>query len=116
LTGDGDRATLAHMATGEALGSNEVLDRMQLTLSLAAAVLISAAGFALIFVLIGELPRLLLTKSGDPTPMVAALLPFFSSPIGRVYLPMLPFLMVFPAILVAARKRRSTSARRAHKF
>jgi len=104
------------MATGEALHSNEILDRKRLTWSLAGAVLISATGFSLILVLISELPRLVLTANGCPTPWFEALLPFFSGPVMQVLMPMLPFLMVFPAILLAALKRRRTSTDRLRKF
>lgn len=98
------------MATGEALQASEVPARGRLALSLAGAVLISLAGFALILILVSELPRLLLTAEGRPTPMVAAMLPFLRTPIMRVLVPMMPMLMVFPAIVIAGRKRRSTNA------
>jgi hypothetical protein len=104
------------MATGEALDAAEVPDRKGLAFSLAGAVLVSLAGFALIFVLIGELSRLVVDPNGCLTPAFESLLPFFSAPLMRVLTPMLPMLMVFPAILVAMRKRRSTSTDRASKF
>jgi hypothetical protein len=36
----------------------------------------------------------------------------FNPTIMRVFIPMLPMLMVFPAVLAAARKRRGTSTAR----
>jgi len=104
------------MATGEKPHGPEVLDRNRLTVSLAGAVLISAAGFSLILVFVSGLPRLFLTANLSLNPMAAALLPMFSTPIVRVFVPMLPMLMVFPVILFAARKRRSAPASRMRKL
>ena len=100
------------MATGEALHAAEVPDRKRFALSLAGAILISSVGFALIMVLMAKLAQLILVGNGQPTPMIAALLPIFRQPITRVLMPMMPMLMVFPAILMAARKRRKASTDR----
>jgi hypothetical protein len=116
LTGIRARRTMDGMATGEKPHGPEVLDRNRLTVSLAGAVLISAAGFSLILVFVSGLPRLFLTANLSLNPMAAALLPMFSTPIVRVFVPMLPMLMVFPVILFAARKRRSAPASRMRKL
>ena len=85
-------------------------------MSLAGAILISSVGFALIMVLMAKLAQLILVGNGQPTPMIAALLPIFRQPITRVLMPMMPMLMVFPALLLAVQKRRSTAAGRQRKF
>ena len=90
----------------------EVPDRKRLALSIAGAMLISTGGFALILVLIAQLPRLLVDPNGCLNPTFAAFLSMFNSTIMRVFIPMLPMLMVFPAVLAAARKRRGTSTAR----
>lgn len=79
-------------------------------MSIAGAVLISSAGFALMLVLIADLPRLIVAPNGCLTPMFAALLHKFNPTIMQVIIPMMPLLMVIP-ITLAARRRRAPSAR-----
>lgn len=85
-------------------------------MSIAGALLITTGGFALILVLFAWLSRLVVAPNGCLTPMAEALLSRVSAPVMRALVPMMPMLMVFPAILVAARKRRSTSTDRVHNF
>jgi hypothetical protein len=62
------------------------------------------------------MPRLFLDASGCLTPMFAALLSIFGTTFMRVLIPMLPMSIMFPAVVLAARKRRATPTVHPRKF
>jgi hypothetical protein len=96
------------MRLGDALHSEDAVDRNRLLLSLGGAALVASLGFVLIFVLFAWLPRLVITPSGDLSPAAEALLCKLPAPSRGmpVFAPMMIMMAgVMPVIIGVLRKR-----------
>jgi hypothetical protein len=98
------------METGETVQSAEFGDRKRLIFSLAGAVLIASADFAVVFFLFAWLPYRAFTRPETLPHFLLAMMRGGSTRIFQSLVPLIPLLVVLPVTIIstlAARKRRA---------